>query len=565
MRSVWHGRWYAALADAFAAPLDALLRRLAEEEGVATQVVSPRTGLGAALVLSIADGLGQRRSKRETRLLAMALEGYDRRLFASPPEIDRELRFEKDLKRARSVLAQILSDERQEFEPALDRLVRDPIDLGDRPVPECVGFMRAAVAAGVVAGGVGDATHEHLDRWAVHVGLCWERLHGETFDLDAWEGGEPQAEWSTARASEAFAEIEARLDGRASQLHEAARCLVRRAAHGAEQPAPAPPRGVVRWEPHVVEVPSGRASACASIDEALSRIIETDSGVLRAATERLVHSGGKRIRPRIVLAAAEALGGSSEAALRSGAAIEWVHNASLVIDDLIDQASLRRGLQTLHSETSPQFALGVTGFVLARVQWACRSLHGDVRRAIADAALALVDGQRQELEHTANFELDRTTYYRIIENKTARLFSCAAVVGAIEADGGRSAKASARRFGHQAGLAFQIVDDLLDYDGHAVALGKRPGTDLRARKVTLPILELRDQLSGASLTRLGRAIEHGDDWCWVVDKMHEHGVNERCLERAQQHVVAARSAAAAIDGGRGALTRLLAGWLERDR
>lgn len=308
------------------------------------------------------------------------------------------------------------------------------------------------------------------------------------------------------------------------------------------------------------------------VERAVAALAEGAPARTRRAIEYLRRQGGKRMRPLVVLASVRACGGDPEWALREAALVEWLHQTSLVVDDVLDGATLRRGGPTLHHATSVPFAIGVALHLLSRMASAARDLPGESRVLFAEAAATLAEGEWSEMRHTGDPSLSVTQYHRIVEAKTARLFSTAAALGGLAC---RAAPAHVRalsRAGREAGIAFQIVDDLLDLLGDERDVGKRAGTDLRARKGTLPVLLLRDALAGDERARLAAMVrgEHEVDdraLSWARSRARETRVDVRCRERARAHLDRAIAALGALPERDGAalLAELFSRCVERDR
>ncbi|MDQ3036996.1 MAG: polyprenyl synthetase family protein, partial [Myxococcota bacterium] len=292
----------------------------------------------------------------------------------------------------------------------------------------------------------------------------------------------------------------------------------------------------------------------------------------RSAIEYLRRQGGKRLRPLVVLASTRACGGDPEWSVREAALVEWLHQTSLVIDDVLDGATLRRGGPTLHHATSVPFATGVALQLLSRLASSARDLPESGRVLFAEAAATLADGEWSEMRHTGDPTLSLTEYHRIVEAKTARLFSAAAALGGLAAGAPPAHVRALSRSGREAGLAFQIVDDLLDLVGDERDLGKRPGTDLRARKCTLPILLLRDASDAAervhleALVRGERAVDDAEI-ARLCARVRDLGIDARCRERAQSHLARALAELERLPDREGArvLAELFGRCVERDR
>ncbi|MFV8754715.1 polyprenyl synthetase family protein [Nannocystaceae bacterium ST9] len=563
-------RWYAPLLRPVLSTVERALEELAPDRD---PWLLPRTGLGGAVVLQVARGFGSRSASRRgpgrglERLAVVAVEGYNHRLqLGSPTSEERARWLARDLRWARRVWQSMAERDEPTLTRVVERLFGPRDEVCDRAIPESVLFMRGAVATGVVLGEVPEPIHAALDEHVTWLGLSWE-AHAGTLDEAGWQGalaaiGRVEA-WPDHPELVA---IERALSALAELPLESPAALFRGAL--GQAPRELPRFGVVGerrgWTPIATPAPSSRSARPArssapegalerfgerwhdAIERAIARLVESGSTTLAQAAGYLQRQGGKRVRPRVTLAAAQACGGDPRRALPLAAAVEWLHQGTLVLDDIIDSAQVRRGHATLHTATSDAFATGVAVFVLGRVLRASQGMHADIRRHVVDAAIALVEGERLELLHTGDAELSRTGYYAIIEAKTARLFGCAAALGALCAEAPRKQVAALSRYGRELGLAFQIVDDLLDYEGDEATFGKRPGTDLRAAKLTLPLSLLRERLPTAERERLAAALGHDEELGWIQAALREHAIGERCRERAARHGERAIEALAAL-------------------
>ena len=538
------GRWYGPLVKPV---LPTVASALEQVEPLGDPWAVPRTGLGGAVVIHVARGFGTRRWTRAGRVGVVALEAYNQlvhRPVADPT--DRARWLERDLEWVRGVWQSVLEKDSLLVTRVIGRVMTGRV--GDARVPEAVVFLRAAVAAGVIAGAVPDRVHAGLDRHATWLGLVWEATHGE-LDSDGWRGALeavglthawPSEPSSVARASarESLAALPA--TGPRDLFVEIL------SAAGSE---PAGRRSARAWEPTLapsthgpepgLRTPGALGTAMQRwgepIEDMLSRVVHSESQVLARGASYLRAQGGKRVRPLLVVTAAGACGGDPRRALPAAACVEWLHQGSLVLDDIIDDASLRRGAAPLHTATSVPLAVGVAAFVFGRIHGTVQGMHPDIRKRLVDAASTLVDGEKLELHHTADPQLGVTGYFQIIEAKTARLFACAAAVGGLCAEAPTRCVRALTTYGREAGLAFQIADDLLDYLGDEALLGKSPGTDLRARKMTLPLLLL---LARAPALRTAVEASMGDAGRvgWVRAQLVEHGVDREVRARAIEHL-----------------------------
>ncbi len=231
---------------------------------------------------------------------------------------------------------------------------------------------------------------------------------------------------------------------------------------------------------------------------------------LDAALQHLLSAGGKRLRPALVLLTGEMLGADRERLLTLAAAIELLHTATLVHDDLIDGALLRRGIPTLNAHWSPAATVLTGDFMFARAaRLAALAGSVEVMQLFAETLAVIVDGEITQLFDGPGLA-DREAYYRRIYAKTASMFVLATVAPARLSGVGEDALAAMRRYGHDLGIAYQIVDDILDFTGDQARLGKPVGSDLRHGLITMPTLcyleahpeddDLRSILEGKDLS-----------------------------------------------------------------
>jgi len=209
---------------------------------------------------------------------------------------------------------------------------------------------------------------------------------------------------------------------------------------------------------------------------------------LRAALEHLLSSGGKRVRPTVVLLVGNMLGGTEDKLVTLGAAIELLHTATLVHDDLIDGSLLRRGMPTLNARWSPAATVLTGDFLFARAaKLAAEADHLELMKLFAETLATIVNGELTQL-FTSRGLINRKNYYQRIYAKTASLFEMSARAAALVSPVDEDVVESMRIFGYETGMAFQIVDDILDFAGNQTAVGKPLGSDLLQGLVTLPAI-----------------------------------------------------------------------------
>ena len=209
---------------------------------------------------------------------------------------------------------------------------------------------------------------------------------------------------------------------------------------------------------------------------------------LRSALTHLLSSGGKRIRPTLGLLVGNMLGAPEEKLITLGASVELLHTATLVHDDLIDGALLRRGIPTLNARWSPAATVLTGDFLFARAaKLAAETNYLPLMKLFAETLATIVNGELTQM-FSARGVIDRDNYYQRIYAKTASLFEMAALAATMVSTEDEEMRASMKIFGYEVGMAFQIVDDILDFTGEESAVGKPIGSDLLNGLVTLPAI-----------------------------------------------------------------------------
>ncbi|MBT5671017.1 MAG: octaprenyl diphosphate synthase [Betaproteobacteria bacterium] len=221
-----------------------------------------------------------------------------------------------------------------------------------------------------------------------------------------------------------------------------------------------------------------------------------------------INSGGKRVRPILLMMAAASLGCTERKATQLAAAIEFVHTATLLHDDVVDSSSVRRGSPTANERFGNAAAVLVGDFLYSRAfQIMVDVGEAKVFRIMADATNDISEGEVLQLSNIKNIELTVASYFEIIHSKTSRLFEAASMLGGIIAGCESDIANNLGQYGAHLGTAFQIVDDILDYDGIEANIGKKLGDDLSEGKVTLPMIHALENGSEADVAAMKAAIE----------------------------------------------------------
>jgi octaprenyl-diphosphate synthase len=260
----------------------------------------------------------------------------------------------------------------------------------------------------------------------------------------------------------------------------------------------------------------------------------------------IVAAGGKRLRPLLTLAAARLCGyAGGQRHVQLAACVEFIHTATLLHDDVVDESALRRGLASANAVFGNKASVLVGDFLLARAfQLMVADGSLKVLEILSQAAATIAEGEVLQLVTQNDLSTPEARYLEVIGGKTAALFAAACQVGAVVADAPRTWEAALTGYGMNLGIAFQLVDDALDYAADQEKLGKTVGDDFREGKVTLPVLLAAAAADAAELAFWRRTIEAGEqrpeDLAQAMELMARHGAIAATLERAADYAAAAK-------------------------
>lgn len=253
------------------------------------------------------------------------------------------------------------------------------------------------------------------------------------------------------------------------------------------------------------------AEGMARVDAVIRSRLSSDVALIEQISHYIIGAGGKRIRPRLVLLFAEALGHQGPEPYELAAIVEFIHTATLLHDDVVDESSLRRGRATANALFGNAASVLVGDFLYSRAFQMMVSLDRmRVLEVLADATNVIAEGEVLQLMNMHDPDLAVEAYLKVIRYKTAKLFEASARLGAVIAKAPRDIEEACADYGRALGTAFQLVDDLLDYEGDTQALGKNVGDDLREGKPTLPLLLAMERGTAEEREIIRHAIEHGE-------------------------------------------------------
>ena len=249
----------------------------------------------------------------------------------------------------------------------------------------------------------------------------------------------------------------------------------------------------------------------ARVNKIIREQAKSDVTLINEIGHYIITSGGKRLRPIILILAGKSLGYSGESLFEQGAVIEFIHTATLLHDDVVDESDLRRGERTANHIFGNAAAVLVGDFLYTRAfQLMVRPKKLRLMEIMADATNQIAAGEVMQLIHIGNVHLSEQDYFKIILNKTAKLFEAAAQIGALLAGADETQETALKDYGRYLGMIFQIVDDLLDYEGNIAETGKNVGNDLKEGKVTLPLIYLLQEGDESSKNLIKKALAAAD-------------------------------------------------------
>ncbi len=258
------------------------------------------------------------------------------------------------------------------------------------------------------------------------------------------------------------------------------------------------------------------------VDSYIEKVVTSENGFFSKSVPYLLRAGGKRLRPALLLLSAKITGYTGEQSIKLASAVELIHMASLIHDDIIDNDILRRGLPTLNTQIGDNLTVIVGDYIYSLVFTILAEMNEiEIIQDIAGTTRLMARGDIQQIQQKYNVHLTEEQYLQINADKSASLMSCACKLGARCGTTENGAVASLSRFGYNLGMAFQIADDLLDITAEEKVLGKPLGSDIREGKMTLPLICILREADK-------------NDKAWVTDLITSHTVDDTALGRIRE-------------------------------
>lgn len=277
-----------------------------------------------------------------------------------------------------------------------------------------------------------------------------------------------------------------------------------------------------------------------TVEQILATHLTSEVSLVTEVVQYIIQNGGKRLRPLLMLLSAKLSGYRGDATPKLAAAMEMIHTASLLHDDVVDDASLRRGKPSAKAKWGNSISILVGDFFWCKMSQIIVD-HGSLRilKVITDTVTKTTEAEILEITKHSDFSIDEETYLKIIGGKTAILLAACCQIGAILGEVSENYEEALKRYGFEVGIAFQLADDILDYDSEETLFGKYKGGDLREGKLTFPLLvALRLANTGeAKIIRGAMLAGHieTEKFKAVLDIIHRYGGMEKARELARTH------------------------------
>jgi octaprenyl-diphosphate synthase len=287
------------------------------------------------------------------------------------------------------------------------------------------------------------------------------------------------------------------------------------------------------------------------VEDQVRKNLDSSVALVNTVAGHILSSGGKRIRPLLLLLSARLCGYPGQEDLLLGSLVEFIHTATLLHDDVVDEADLRRGRRTARRVWGNQISILVGDYLYSKAICQIVGFRSQgINEVLSEACRKMAEGEVLQLYYNGNPSITEAEYLRIVEHKTAGLIAASCRIGAIIANAPPDRQAALFRFGQHIGVAFQLVDDTLDYVANGDRLGKTLGQDLRQGKATLPLLHLLHHCSDYDKQMIKDRMETRTlteaDLLRIISLMQEYGSISYAMERARTFVLAANLALASF-------------------
>ncbi len=283
-----------------------------------------------------------------------------------------------------------------------------------------------------------------------------------------------------------------------------------------------------------------------TFNEIFKKSIRSKVGLVDLVAKYIIRQKGKKVRPLLVLLSAKIIGEVNERSYRGAVLVELLHTATLVHDDVVDNANKRRGVWSINALFKNKVAVLMGDYLLSRgLMIAVDGKDFDFLGVITNTVKRMSEGELLQIQKTRKLDIDEETYFRVISDKTASLLETCCEIGALSATDNPEYHQAMKQFGQSIGMAFQIRDDILDYERTLKMMGKPVGGDIKEKKITLPLIYSLNQVSKKEAAHIRKLIKNGsknNDVKEVINFVRKNGGIEYALETAKSYSNKAKEA-----------------------
>lgn len=281
-------------------------------------------------------------------------------------------------------------------------------------------------------------------------------------------------------------------------------------------------------------------------NDLFKKSMKSKVGIVDLVTRYILRQKGKKIRPLLVLLSSKITGGVNERSYRGAVLVELLHTATLIHDDVVDNADKRRGVWSINAVFKNKVSVLMGDYLLSRgLMIAVDGKDFDFLGVITDAVRRMSEGELLQIQKTRKLDIDEETYFKVISDKTASLLETCCVIGAMSSSVDPEYHHAMKKFGHSIGISFQIRDDILDYEGSTSLIGKPVGGDIKEKKITLPLIYSLNQVSSSKASEIRKLLKNGKDKDKVrkvIGFVRENNGIPYALETANKYSLKAKEA-----------------------
>jgi octaprenyl-diphosphate synthase len=297
---------------------------------------------------------------------------------------------------------------------------------------------------------------------------------------------------------------------------------------------------------HLSKISHPIESELDTFNEKFKKSIRSKVGLVDLVAKYIIRQKGKKVRPLLVLLSAKIIGEVNERSYRGAVLVELLHTATLVHDDVVDNANKRRGVWSINALFKNKVAVLMGDYLLSRgLMIAVDGKDFDFLGVITNTVKRMSEGELLQIQKTRKLDIDEETYFRVISDKTASLLETCCEIGALSATDNTEYHQAMKQFGQSIGMAFQIRDDILDYEGTIKMMGKPVGGDIKEKKITLPLIYSLNQVSKKEAAHILKLIKNGSknsEVKEIIKFVRENGGIDYALETAKSYSNKAKEA-----------------------